>query len=107
MAYPVRRAHFLPSPFSAALIIVYRISDSARDSRPAMSSSPPTSPIDQPNPSSDARLPEMQAELRKLERRDWWLWSMAVIVMLLLTFALFTVSFAGLIKVDDPFFEAS
>jgi diguanylate cyclase (GGDEF)-like protein len=61
----------------------------------------------QPDPSSPTRLPEMQAELQKLERRDWWLWSMAVIVMLLLTFAVFTMSFPGLVKVDDPFFEAS
>src|ERR1700688_896499 len=72
-----------------------------------MSLSPPTSPTHQPAPSSDARLPELQAELRKLERRDWWLWSMAVIVMLLLTFAVFTMSFPGLIKVEDSFFEAS
>jgi diguanylate cyclase (GGDEF)-like protein len=72
-----------------------------------MSLSPPTSPTHQPAPSSDARLPELQAELRKLERRDWWLWSMAVIVMLLLTFAVFTMSFPGLIKVEDSFFESS
>ena len=61
----------------------------------------------EPDPSPDARLPEMQAKLQNLERRDWWLWSMAVIVMLLLTFAVFTMSFPGLIKVDDPFFQAS
>jgi diguanylate cyclase (GGDEF)-like protein len=72
-----------------------------------MSSSPPISSMHQPDPSSPTRLPEMQAELQKLERRDWWLWSMAVIVMLLLTFAVFTMSFPGLVKVDDPFFEAS
>ena len=72
-----------------------------------MSSSPPISSMHQPDPSSPTRLPEMQAELLKLERRDWWLWSMAVIVMLLLTFAVFTMSFPGLVKVDDPFFEAS
>lgn len=72
-----------------------------------MSSSPPASPIQQPDPSKDARLLELQAELRKLERRDWWLWSMAVVVMLLLTFAVFTMSFPGLIKVDDSFFEES
>ena len=53
------------------------------------------------------RLTETQAKLRKLERRDWWLWSTAVIVMLLLTFAVFTMSFPGLVKVDDPFFQAS
>lgn len=53
------------------------------------------------------RLQEVQADLKKLERRDWWLWSMAVVVMLLLTFAVFTMSFPGLVKVDDPFFQAS
>ena len=32
---------------------------------------------------------------------------MAVVVMLLLTFAVFSMSFPGLIKVDDPFFQSS
>ena len=72
-----------------------------------MSSSPPISNVPKLDSSSKASLPELQAELRKLERRDWWLWSMAVVVMLLLTFAVFTMSFPGLVKVDDPFFEAS
>jgi diguanylate cyclase (GGDEF)-like protein len=49
----------------------------------------------------------MQANLQKLEHRDWWLWSMAVIVMLLLTFAVVSMNFPGLIKVDDQFFQAS
>jgi len=61
----------------------------------------------QPNPPTEGSLAEVQAKLQKLEQRDWWLWSMAVIVMLLLTFAVFTMSFPGLVKVDDPFFQAS
>ncbi len=32
---------------------------------------------------------------------------MAVVVMLLLTFAVFTMSFPGVFKVDDPFFDSS
>ena len=72
-----------------------------------MSSLPPTPPNLQPAPSSDARLLELQAKLHNLERRDWWLWSMAVVVMLLLTFAVFTMSFPGLVLVDDPFFQDS
>jgi len=68
---------------------------------------PSTSPIDQPNPSSGALLSELQEKLQKLEHRDWWLWSMAVVVMLMLTFAVFTMSFPGLIKVEDPFFQSS
>jgi len=59
------------------------------------------------DPSAQDRLNEVQEQLRKLERRDWWLWSTAVIVMLLLTFAVFSMSFPELFKVDDPFFQSS
>jgi diguanylate cyclase (GGDEF)-like protein len=61
----------------------------------------------QPLPSSESALREAQENLQKLERRDWWLWSLAVVVMLLLTFAVFTMSFPGVIKVEDTLFEAS
>jgi len=59
------------------------------------------------DPSAEKRLAEVQEQLQKLERRDWWLWSMAVIVMLVLTFAVFSMSFPELAKVDDPFFQFS
>jgi len=72
-----------------------------------MSSLEPVSLPAQPNPSAEGNLGEIQAKLQKLEQRDWWLWSMAVIVMLLLTFAVFTMSFPDLIKVEDPFFKSS
>lgn len=72
-----------------------------------MSSPSPISPLPESDPSAGAKLAELQAKLERLERRDWWLWSTAVIVMLLLTFAVFTMSFPGLVKVEDPFFEAS
>jgi diguanylate cyclase (GGDEF)-like protein len=107
MAIPVRRAHFLPSPLSAAFTIVRWISDFAQDLRPAMSSSPPIPSRHEPDLPPDASLPELQAKLQRLERRDWWLWSMAVVVMLLLTFAVFSMTFPGLVKVDDPFFQSS
>jgi diguanylate cyclase (GGDEF)-like protein len=57
-------------------------------------------------PSVD-RLTEIQASLKKLERRDWWLWVMAVIVMLLLTGAVVSMSFPELLKTDDAFFRFS
>jgi diguanylate cyclase (GGDEF)-like protein len=74
-----------------------------------MSSSLRPSPTEQEQPeiSSEQHLPEMQAKLRKLERRDWWLWGMVVIVMLLLTFAVFAMSFPDVVRVEDPFFQAS
>jgi len=55
----------------------------------------------------DLHLGKIQNELESLERRDWWLWSLAVVVMLLLTVAVVSMSFPELIKVDDPFFRAS
>jgi predicted signal transduction protein with EAL and GGDEF domain len=74
---------------------------------PAMSAPPPISLSPESPRASGPSLPELQAKLERLERRDWWLWSTAVIVMLLLTFAVFTMSFPGLVKVEDPFFQAS
>lgn len=55
----------------------------------------------------DLHLGKLQRELESLERRDWWLWSLAVVVMLLLTVAVVSMSFPDLIKVDDPFFRFS
>jgi diguanylate cyclase (GGDEF)-like protein len=60
-----------------------------------------------PLPLSTPALREVQENLQKLEHRDWWLWSMAVVVMLLLTFAVFSMSFPGVIKIEDTLFEAS
>lgn len=72
-----------------------------------MSAPPPISLLPESAPAPGESLPELQAKLERLERRDWWLWSTAVIVMLLLTFAVFTMSFPSLVKVEDPFFQAS
>jgi diguanylate cyclase (GGDEF)-like protein len=55
----------------------------------------------------ETRIEEIRASLRKLERRDWWLWVTALVVMLLLTFTVVSMTFPGLIKVQDPVFEYS
>jgi diguanylate cyclase (GGDEF)-like protein len=55
----------------------------------------------------ESRIEEIRASLQKLERRDWWLWGTAMVVMLLLTAAVFSMSFPGLIKVQDPLFQYS
>jgi diguanylate cyclase (GGDEF)-like protein len=55
----------------------------------------------------DLHWAKIQKELERLERRDWWLWSLAVVVMLLLTVAVVSMSFPELIKIDDPFFRYS
>ncbi len=56
---------------------------------------------------AENRAEEIHAKLRKLEKRDWWLWGAAVVVMLLLTAAVLSLSFPGLLRVEDPFFQAS
>jgi diguanylate cyclase (GGDEF)-like protein len=55
----------------------------------------------------DARLEQLRADLKKVERRDWWLWIMAMIVMMLLTVAVFSTTFPGLIAINDPVFQNS
>lgn len=66
--------------------------------------SPPES---QSDVAPDARLEMLQAELTRLERRDWWLWIVAICVMLLLTVAVFSMSFPGLIAQSDTIFQQS
>jgi diguanylate cyclase (GGDEF)-like protein len=56
---------------------------------------------------SEERLEQLQAQVHSLERRDWWLWSMAVVVMLLLTLAVVSMTFPGLIETGDPVFQYS
>jgi diguanylate cyclase (GGDEF)-like protein len=63
--------------------------------------------LTKPELPTETRLEEIQGSLKKLERRDWWLWAMAIIVMLLLTVAVVSLSFPALLKVEDPFFEFS
>jgi diguanylate cyclase (GGDEF)-like protein len=65
----------------------------------------PTSTL--PEVPQETRLEEIQAQLKKLERRDWWLWAIAIIVMLLLTMAVVSLSFPGLMKTEDPIFQFS
>ena len=53
-------------------------------------------------------LEEMQrirASLARLERQDWWLWSAAVVVMLLLTVAVVSMSLPALMSDPYSFFQ--
>ncbi len=60
-----------------------------------------------PEESIESRLQEIRASIRKLERRDWWLWVLAIVVMMLLTLAVVSLSFPGLLRIEDPFFQFS
>jgi len=55
----------------------------------------------------ETQLEKVQADLAKLERREWWLWAMAMVVMLLLTAAVGSLSFPELFRFEDPFFQFS
>ncbi len=45
------------------------------------------------NPAAGMR--EMQAGLKRLERREWWRWATALLIMLLLTLGVFSLSLTG------------
>jgi diguanylate cyclase (GGDEF)-like protein len=49
---------------------------------------------------------ELQASLRQLERRDWWLWSVAVVVMLLLTAAVVALALPTLLHWNPDWRDA-
>jgi diguanylate cyclase (GGDEF)-like protein len=66
-----------------------------------------TVPQTLPEEPNESRLQEIQASLQKLERRDWWLWVMAILVMLLLTLAVISLSFPNLTRYEDPFLQFS
>lgn len=51
----------------------------------------PTEPPAEATP--QAQLESKQAQLAKLEQRDWWLWVVAMLVMTLLTGAVVSMSF--------------
>jgi len=55
----------------------------------------------------ESRLQQIQESLHKLERRDWWLWILAVVVMLLLTVAVVSLNYPQLLKVEDPLLQYS
>ena len=57
-----------------------------------------TAPQTQLEEAPESRLQEIRASLQKLERRDWWLWVLAIVVMLLLTVAVVSLSFPNLLK---------
>ncbi|HEV2314248.1 MAG TPA: GGDEF domain-containing protein [Candidatus Acidoferrales bacterium] len=59
-------------------------------------------------PFSDLQLREMEnarKSLKRLERRDSWLWWSAITVMLLLTLAVIAVSLPGILKESDQIFQ--
>ena len=46
----------------------------------------------------EANMREIQAGLERLERREWWRWAVALVIVLLLTFAVFSLSLPAMGK---------
>jgi diguanylate cyclase (GGDEF)-like protein len=55
--------------------------------------------------SSQTREQELAAELRKIERRDWWVWGYAILVILLLTFAVIALALPALLAGAETYFN--
>jgi len=52
---------------------------------------------------SPVSVREMQAGLERLERREWWRWGVALLIMLVLTFGVFALSLSGFRKELNEF----
>lgn len=59
----------------------------------------------QPEYAAGREVGEVSLRLRRLERRDWWLWVAAFAVLLLLTFAVSSLSLPGPFRIEDEFFH--
>ena len=55
--------------------------------------------------SLQAREQELAAELRRIERRDWWVWGYAILVILLLTFAVIALALPALLAGAETYFN--
>lgn len=47
----------------------------------------------------------LEQKLKQLERRDWWLWSITIVVTLLLTAAVVSLSIPSLVRDQDAFYQ--
>lgn len=55
-----------------------------------------------PHPALEAQAETLRDGFRKLDRRQWWLWSTTVLVLVLLTIAVASFAFPPLLSVWDP-----
>lgn len=58
-----------------------------------------------PEPGAEDRSREIRRSLKQIDRRDWWLWGHAVLVILSLTAAVVILSMSVVTKPEEPFFE--
>src|SRR5258708_3757860 len=58
-----------------------------------------------PLPSAEAASKELADEHRRLDKRDWWVRGYSIFVMLLLTFAVFSLTLPALLSGAETFFN--
>ncbi len=58
-----------------------------------------------PEAAGAARAEQIQARMRHIGRRQWWLWSSAVLVTLLLTLGIASFAFPGLLSQAEGFYS--
>ena len=56
-------------------------------------------------PSLEKRDQELVTELRRIERRDWWIWAYTIFVILLLTLAIISFTLPDLLKGAETYFR--
>jgi diguanylate cyclase (GGDEF)-like protein len=56
-------------------------------------------------PSIESRDQELAKELRRIERRDWWIWANTIFVILLLTFAVISFTLPAVLQGAETYFK--
>jgi diguanylate cyclase (GGDEF)-like protein len=56
-------------------------------------------------PSIESRNQELARELRRIERRDWWIWVNTIFVILVLTFAVISFTLPALLEGAETYFK--
>jgi diguanylate cyclase (GGDEF)-like protein len=62
-----------------------------------------------PEPESSRQIDAQQAaviqDLRKIERKQWWMWSTAFMIMILLTLGVASFAFPAILRVEEGFYS--
>ena len=58
-------------------------------------------------PTIESRNAQLAQELRRIERKDWWIWANAILVIVLLTFAVISFTLPALVAGAQTYFKTS
>lgn len=83
------------------------MNDSKTRTEPRISPLTTKMPMQDVGPRWEFRNQELAKELRRIERRDWWIWANTILVILLLTFALISFTLPALVAGAQTYFKIS